>query len=200
MKKPTPQTFQQYAAAHIDRLRSGATLTHAGRKASPNTAAALQTAARRVNSYDPDATARSMSLAWFGGLMQHLLSADLAHNTISTTIKQVKILLRSQCEAERVSQKEQYATPKPEHVGKVYNTASELAQLAATKLPERTTVARDAYLIQCATGLRFGDLKRILATAKQYVSEVEGRRFLRFTQQKTHQTATDQARGEDARR
>ncbi|GAB3272667.1 phage integrase SAM-like domain-containing protein [Larkinella harenae] len=182
--------FLDYFRQRVDAMQNGTILIkRTGKRYSTRTRDSYWTALKWLTAYQRSTQVvfpSDMDEAWFDIFKGYLTRQELRHNTICTCINRIKSILRAQCKADKIPFPADEVQIAEELTTKVYNTVEELKQLEAVELNNRALErVRDGYLIQSDTGLRYSDLRRVLAQASNYIHEVDQRKFFRVRMQKT---------------
>ncbi|SFS40616.1 Site-specific recombinase XerD [Porphyromonadaceae bacterium NLAE-zl-C104] len=104
---------------------------------------------------------------FYHSFVKYLTAEGLAKNTIGTRIKIVKTVLNYASERKGVKysdafRKKSFAKPS-EETDSIYLNVDELNAIDALVLPKSLDRARDMFLIECDTGLRYSDVVRLSA-------------------------------------
>ena len=112
-------------------------------------------------------TPLTADIDFYHSFVKYLTAEGLAKNTIGTRIKIVKTVLNYASEKEGVKysdafRKDSFAKPS-EEIDSIYLNVDELNAIDALVLPKSLDRARDMFLIECDTGLRYSDIFRLRA-------------------------------------
>jgi len=104
---------------------------------------------------------------FYHSFVKYLTAEGLAKNTIGTRIKIVKTVLNYASEKKGVKysdafRKKSFAKPS-EETDSIYLNVDELHAIDSLVLPKSLDKARDMFLIECDTGLRYSDIFRLRA-------------------------------------
>lgn len=108
-----------------------------------------------------------ITIEFYNYLVQYFtMECDLAQNTISRYIKDIKVFLNAATEAginTNLAFKSKMFKKPTENVVKIYLTIAEIEKLYALDLSNepRLDKARDLFIIGCFTGLRFSDFSSL---------------------------------------
>ena len=180
--------FLPYLRQRIEDIKQNNALTKKGLPYSRKGKYSYGSAIKYIDCYQQETQTifpGAMDEEWFEQFIVFLTSKPLRRNTIASIIRRVKSILRRQCKNEKIPFLAIDVSYGPELTTKVYLGRPELDMIEKLELTKSLAYIRDAFLIQAGTGLRFSDLKKLLADPKAFSEEVNEHTFFTLRQQKT---------------
>lgn len=173
----------------IPNMEQGTLLTKLGQRYSYPGIHRLKSAVSHLEAYEKKTNTvyiHEMDDTWFGGFLAFLCEKNIKRNTVHGTLNQIKTMLRKACRFYKVPYMVEEFCYSPEITTQVYNSISEIKQIAKLELRGVEQDTRDAYIIQCYTGLRRSDLRVLLDDVKQYVAEQDDKKYFKIRTAKTN--------------
>jgi integrase len=181
--------FLPYFAARIAEVKAGTALTRSGKQFSYFSRDGYASAYKYTALYQEKTSQTlrpgAMDEAWYEEFIRFLHTQPIRHNTVASVVKKTKGIQRRMCKAEKIPFPANDVQYGQEITTKVYCTRQEIAEMARLDLPAGLSSVRDAFIVQCYTGLRFSDLKRLLLNLAASTQQVDDGTFFTIRQQKT---------------
>ncbi len=144
-----------------------------------------QTVLKHLSEFDSSLTFDEIDVPWFFQFVEYLYEKDFAQNYVQKVISTVKTFLNAATDRginKNLKYKSRAFSVPKQRVYHIHLTNDELDKLYKVKLSGPVENARDCFLIQCHTGLRYSDLDKLTEGNFQ---DVDGRPVLRVVQWKT---------------
>ncbi|MEI7585558.1 phage integrase SAM-like domain-containing protein [Runella sp.] len=184
-KKP----FAPFIRERIALIEAGQIFTKTGKKYSYAGRHRLVGVLHHLEAYEKIAGiayAEQMHDQWFQNFLSYLTSLGLKKNTIHSNLNAFKMALRKCCKQFKLPYLVDEFSYGPEITTQIFNSVEEIDAMIALDLAGTALDAiRDAYVIQCYTGLRRGDLKVLLSNPKQFIADQNGKKYFRIVTSKT---------------
>ena len=181
----TKNQFLPFLKARIEAMRGGAALSK-GQRYSVSYVTRCAKLSRIIAAYAPEVLSEKIDEDWMNAFAAYLSAQNIRKNTVAAHLKDMKVNLRRHCKTARIhfaARDFRYST---ETTSKIYTSVAEIEKIIALDLSAQKGLEaiRDAYVVQCYTGLRFGDLRRLLNSPKiSLVSEKYFKVYTHKTQQ-----------------
>jgi len=179
-----------YIKERVALIEKGEVLTKQGKKYSYASKQRIVGILRQLEAYEKItkvAYAQEMDDKWFEGFLSYLISLGLKKNTINSSVRNLVSILRKFCKENKVFCLVDEFRYGPEITTQVFNNVAEIKKIIGldlSSLPGLEAI-RDAYVIQCYTGLRRSDLKTLLSDISLYTLQENGRKYFRIRTAKT---------------
>lgn len=176
--------FLPFLYTRLKAMKEGTLLTKRGTRYGYPSQNLLKNLGETLTEYNENLCAEDMDDAWMDEFCVHLTQKTIRKNTVATYLKTLKSTLRSLCKTIKIFFPAEGFSYGWEVTTKVFTSVLEIEAMCKIDLSARPALARtrDAYVVQCYTGLRFSDLIRLLQDPKQALVDD---RFFRVRTQKT---------------
>lgn len=169
----------------IDRMSSGHILNKKGDRYSAGTVANFKNLLPWVARYSSQQDRDFSDEDFFSGFQVFLLSAGLAKNTVVNLMENLHAILRH----EKTISVPKLESVRGELTTAVYTSLEELEYLSLLDLAETPGYdrIRDAYILHCNIGLRFGDFMKVMGNITRYLRKHHGREYFDLTTRKAQE-------------